>query len=159
MPTIDEPMRFDNDKTCQRCGHAKSYHKMKVDGKAYIKCIRKKPYKLADGVDVKLGMQVWNFHPYDDDFRIITGMVRFISSCGGLCLWRYPDDREPRSYTLEDGRVIELPGRLSHDGHLTAKFHCYSSLENAQAAVEKRKKEKARLEAWIEKDKISRLES
>jgi len=154
MPTIDEPMRFDDDKTCQRCGVAKAYHKMIINGKVYIKCIRKKPYKLADGVDVKLGMQVWHFYPYSNDLKIITGMVRFISKNGGLCLWRYPDDREPQSYTLEDGRVIELPGMLAHDGHYTAYFSCYSSLENAQAAVEKRKKEKAKLDAWRKKYKI-----
>jgi len=153
MPTIDEPMRFDDDKTCQRCGYAKSYHEMIVDGKVYIKCIRKKPYKLADGVEVKLGMQVWHYHPWDDSGKIITGMVRFIRENGGLCLWRYPDDRNPESYTLQDGRVIELPGRLSHDGHYTAHFSCYSSLENAQAAVEKRKRKKAELEAWKEKQR------
>ena len=148
MPNIDEPMRFDDDKTCQRCGYAKYYHEMTIDGKIYIPCIRKKPYKLADGVDVKLGMQIWNFHPYSNDLKIKTGMVRFIRSWGGLCIWKYPEDRDPN-------RIFDL----AHEGQLTASFSCFSSLENAQAAVEKRKKEIAKLEEiekkYKEKHKIS----
>lgn len=142
MNSIDEVMRFDDDKTCQRCGYAKAYHKMKIDGKIYLPCIRKKPYKLADGVDVNLGMQIWHFHPYSNDLKIKTGMVRFISKWGGLCLWKYPEDRDPKR-----------PLDLSHEGHLTASFSCFSSLENAQAAVEKRKKEIAALEKWQLKNK------
>jgi len=143
MPTIDKPLRIDDDKICQRCGHFKSYHKMIVNDKVYLPCIRKKPYKLADGVDVKLGMQVWQYHPWDDSGKIITGMVRFISGFGGLTLWKYPEDRNP-------DRVFDL----AHDGHFTARVSCFSSLENAQAAVEKRKKEKAALDKWIEKNKV-----
>ena len=142
MPTIDEPMRLDSDKICQRCGHDKAYHKMIVDGKIYLPCIRKKPYRLRDGVDVKLGMQVWHYHPWDDSGIIITGMVRFISSFGGLALWKYPEDRDPDSIFY-----------LSHSGHYTAHFSCYSSLENAQAAVEKRKLYKAKLDRWAKENK------
>lgn len=148
MPTIDKPMRFDDDETCQRCGMAKAYHKMIRDGKVYLPCIRKKPYKLADGVEVKLGMQVWHFHPYNDDLKIITGMVRFIGSWGGLTLWKYPEDRDPN-------RIFDL----AHTGHLTARFSCYSSLENAQAAVEKRKREKAELDIIEKKWKSKFIES
>lgn len=146
MPNIDEPMRFDDDKTCQRCGHAKYYHTLIRDGKVYLPCIRKKPYKLADGADVKLGMQIWHFHPYSDDLKIRTGMVRFIGSWGGLTLWKYPEDRDPKR-----------PLDLSHEGHLTASFSCFSSLENAQAAVEKRKKEKAKLEEIEKKYKAKQI--
>jgi len=142
MPNIDEPMRFDDDKTCQRCGYAKEYHKMIRDGKKYLPCIRKKPYKLADSVDVKLGMQVWHFHPYSKDLKIITGMVRFILKGGSLSLWKYPEDRDPNKIF-----------NLSHDGILTASFSCFSSLENAQAAVEKRKKEILHLDRYREKHK------
>ena len=140
MPTIDDVMRFDDEKTCQRCGVAKAYHKMIVNGKIYIPCIRKKPYKLADGADVKLGMQVWNFHPWDTENKIITGMVRFIGSWGTITLWKYPEDRDPN-------RIFDL----SHTGLLTASFSCFSSLENVQAAVEKRKLERKRLEEICKK--------
>ena len=152
MPIIDEPMRFDSDKICQRCGHDKAYHKMIVDGKIYLPCIRKKPYRLRDGVDVKLGMQVWHYHPWDDSGNIITGMVRFISSFGGLTLWKYPEDRGTKEFVFE-GKTIILPDRMSHDGHYTAHFSCYSSLENAQAAVEKRKLYKAKLDRWAKENK------
>lgn len=142
MSTIDEPMKFrPND--CMRCGHDIRYHKMIRDGKKYLPCIRKKPYKLADGADIKLGMQVWHSHPWDKDHKIITGMVRFISKFGGLTLWRYPEDRDP-------DRIWDL----AHDGHFTARFSCYSSLENLQQAIEKIKTKNAQLEKWREKHKV-----
>lgn len=144
MPTIDEPMQFDREKICQRCGHDKAYHKMVVNGKIYLPCIRKKPYKLADGVDVKLGMQVWHHHPWDYEGKIITGMVRFIGSWGGITLWKYPEDRDPN-------RILDL----AHDGYFTAKLSCFSSLENAQAAVQKSMEYKAKLDRWANEDKKS----
>lgn len=143
---IDDFMKIGpND--CPRCGTNKNYHTMKVDGKIYMRCIRKKPYKLADGVDVHLGMQVWHFHRWDSEYKIITGMVRFIGSWGGLTLWKYPEDRHPETFEV-DGKTVTLRARLSHEGLYTAKFSCYSSLKNVQEAVEKRKKEVERLEKW-----------
>lgn len=153
MPTIDEHLQFGpND--CPRCGFNKNYHTMIVDGKVYIPCIRKKPYKLKDGVDVKLGMQVWYHYPFDETGSIITGMVRFISSFGGLSLWRYVEDRIPETRTINDV-VINLPGPLSYDVHPNSYVSCFSSLANAQAFVEKKKKEREALEKWRIKNKIS----
>ncbi len=116
---------------CQRCGMPKSYHKMIVNGKVYINCIRKKPYKLRDGTDVKIGMQIWHMHPWDNEYRITTGMVRFIGSSGLLFLWKYPCDRHSEIFTLEDGRTIDVGiNRLGIDIHPTAYVSCFSSLEN-----------------------------
>lgn len=129
MSHVDKILECHGESVCQRCGHAKAYHKMIVDGKAYLPCIRKKPYKLADGVDVVLGMQVWSFHPYVRDPVIITGMVRFISSWGSVSLWKYPEDRDPN-------RIFDI----SHEGLLTAHKFCYSTLENAQMALDKKHK-------------------
>lgn len=137
MSNIDEVMRFDKDTICQRCGFDKAYHKMIVDGKIHIKCIRKKPYKLADGVDVKLGMQVWTFHKYHDNCKIRTGMVRFIGSWGCLTLWKYAEDRDP-------DRIFDL----SHHGFPYA-IDCYSSFEKAQFDAEKEKKRQEYLHRFI----------
>lgn len=148
---IDEPMKLGpND--CPRCGMPKSYHKTIIDGKIYMPCIRKKPYKLADGTDIHIGMQVWNVDERKN-YKIITGMVRFIHRWGSISLWKYPEERIPEKYKMSDGRVIDLPGKLNHEGHYSARHLCFSSLKNAEVAIEKLKKEKAELEKWRQKHK------
>ena len=142
-----EPMDLPPD-ACPRCGIHVIYHNKKNTGMV-IPCIRKKPYKLADGVDVVLGMQVWHFHQHDPNAQIITGKVMRIREWGQMRLKKYPSEHTytGKVYEDKDGRKIRLPDSRSVwvDYDVEAHHSCYSSLENALIAWEKKSKELAHL--------------
>lgn len=55
MPNLDAILEsYKEPQACQRCGMPKAYHKTKINGKVYINCIRKKPYKLRDAAIAEL---------------------------------------------------------------------------------------------------------
>lgn len=118
---------------CQRCGLPMTYHTSGT-----YKCqVRKKPYKLRDGVDVKIGMRVWHYFPWGNpgDKAIITGTVAYIIDWGSIRLRKDPEEQKG---------IFDM----LHDGGFTARRTCFSTLEAAQAF-------KAKCDArwyWLKKD-------
>jgi len=125
--SLDEKLVFE-DHICMRCGLDKAYHKKKAMGEHVIPCIRKKPYKLRDGVEVKLGMQVWICHPFDDvtgvhtkGTKLKTGLVRSIMRWGSLRVWKFPIDRD-------QNKIFDICWEPSFE----AGYCCFSSEESAE---------------------------
>lgn len=118
---------------CQRCGLPEIYH---TSGQ--LKCsARKKPYKLRDGVEVKLGMRVWHYYRWGSpEDKIITGTVSFISSWGYITVRKDPEDQ---------ASIFDF----SHEPRFSAWYSCFSSLENAEAFKKKCEEERAKLDAYI----------
>jgi hypothetical protein len=117
---------------CMTCGLPKTWH-----NPGNVPCLkRRKPYKLRDRVDVKIGMRVWHYNPFAETGRgeIITGIVRFITNGGSIRLSKDPKDRDPN-------RVFDT----CWDPYFEAYFSCFSSLENAQKLKDKRIAELKRL--------------
>lgn len=120
--------------SCSRCGIPLSYH---TSGQ--IKCsARKKPYKLRDGEEVKLGMTVWWYRHHDN--TIVKGFVSSIFSWGSLGLRKFPEDRDP-------GRIFDT----SWEGGASAYHSCFSTLKNAEDYKAKEEKRRADLKAWCKK--------
>lgn len=132
-PLVPDDMMTDGINTCMRCGLSKNYHEMKKeDGSVYVPCVRKKPYKLADGTDIRLHMQVWFYRPNFPELGIQTGMVKFIREWGNLSLWNYPENREYREYICDNGKKVSIPTNLGLETSITGYEHCFSTLEGAE---------------------------
>jgi hypothetical protein len=122
-------------KACQRCGLPEIYH---TSGQ--FKCrARKKPYKLRDGGEVKLGMRVWHYHPWSHpEDKIITGIVVNIFDWGSITLRKDPEDKE----SIFD---------FHYSPSFSAWYSCFSTLENAEAFKKKCEEKRAKRDAYIAK--------
>jgi hypothetical protein len=112
-----------------------------------IPCVRKKPFKLADKTDLKIGMQVWLYNRYHENDAIYTGMVRFISSWGHVNIWKYPEDRDPKRFL-----------NIAYENSYIARRDCFSTLKGAEEFREKEIKAREQLKAWMKKHKYPSIE-
>lgn len=132
LRTPDKMMDIDFGVYCPRCGHDKRYHTKSAI--MHIKCIRKSPYILKDGIPAKLGMQVW----FADNGMwgvngIITGMIRFIMKSGYMQLWIYPEDRI-KMVRVVNSVQVDI-SKLQYDNHCEIR-RWFGSYENAKKHFE-----------------------
>jgi len=117
------------DNCCPRCGKLSGYHNKAHLGLNTLPCVRKKPFKLRDGTDLKLGMEVWHVDTWDKTQPIIRGMVRFITSWGSIRLYRYPEDVLWKDFSVPN-EIIQVPS-IAFDHTFSAYRSCFSTKQAA----------------------------